>query len=510
MKVILVGAGPGDPGLLTLKGRDALARADVIIYDALVNPSFLDCAKQNAELIYVGKVASDHALPQNEINDLLARKAEENGGQLVARLKGGDPYIFGRGGEEAEFLQTRGIPFEEIPGVTSAIAAPSYAGMPLTHRGYASSLTIITGHEDPAKARSSHNWQALATSGSTLVFVMGMKNLAKIAAALIEHGMNRDTPAAIIYRGTTPLQRTLVSTLAELPAKAIKENFSNPSVIVVGKVALLHNKLAWFEKKPLLGKRIIVTRAREQASGMAGALEELGADVIQCPSIAIKPLADYSMLDEAIEHLADYEWIIFTSANGVKYFWQRLERRGLDTRALAIAKIAAIGPATGNALREKGIVPDLVPSGYVAEKIAEELITLEDGNLAFRRVLIARAAKARMELPDMLAQAGAIVDVAPAYETVRAEYPLGNVGDMIQKGEVDCVTFASSSTVENFLAALPPSIKLNGDRPVLASIGPITTATLRAHGLDPAIQAPEFTIPALVKSIVRYFENKKS
>ena len=304
MKVYLIGAGPGDAGLLTLKGRDALACADVVVYDALANDSLLGHARPDAERIYVGKVAGNHALPQHEINALLVRKAKE--GKVVARLKGGDPYIFGRGGEEAEELLAAGVPFEEVPGISSTIAAPAYAGIPLTHRNFASSVTIITGHENPDKPGSVHNWKALAASASTLVFVMGMKNLPDIARHLLDAGMDPDTPAALVYRGTTPYQRSLVATISTLPQAAVDNKFSNPSVIVVGKVCSLHDQLGWFEQRPLYGRSIVVTRAREQASGLAQSLTELGANVIQCPTIEISPLADYSELDAAVARLAEY------------------------------------------------------------------------------------------------------------------------------------------------------------------------------------------------------------
>ena len=339
MKVYLIGAGPGDAGLLTLKGRDALACADVVVYDALANDSLLGHARPDAERIYVGKVAGNHALPQHEINALLVRKAKE--GKVVARLKGGDPYIFGRGGEEAEELLAAGVPFEEVPGISSTIAAPAYAGIPLTHRNFASSVTIITGHENPDKPGSVHNWKALAASASTLVFVMGMKNLPDIARHLLDAGMDPDTPAALVYRGTTPYQRSLVATISTLPQAAVDNKFSNPSVIVVGKVCSLHDQLGWFEQRPLYGRSIVVTRAREQASGLAQSLTELGANVIQCPTIEISPLADYSELDAAVARLAEYGWIIFNSVNGVRHFWKRLAACGRDSRAIGQCKVAA-------------------------------------------------------------------------------------------------------------------------------------------------------------------------
>ena len=507
MKVYLIGAGPGDPGLLTLKGRDALAAADVVVYDALANDSLLGHASPAAEKIYVGKVAGNHALPQHEINALLVRKAKE--GKIVARLKGGDPYIFGRGGEEAEELVAAGVPFEEVPGITSTIAAPAYAGIPLTHRDFASSVTIITGHENPDKPGSVHNWPALAASASTLVFVMGMKNLPDIARNLLDAGMDPDTPAALIYRGTTPRQRSLVSTLALLPGAAIEAGFTNPSVILVGKVASLHKTLNWFEQKPLLGRGVVVTRAREQASGLAASLTELGADVIQCPTIEISPLADYAELDDALNRLPEYRWIIFTSVNGVRHFWLRLAQAGKDSRAIGSCKVAAIGPATAEALVRRGITPDFIPERYVAEGVLEGLMACEDGDVKGKRFLLPRAARAREVLPDELRKAGAVVDVISAYETVAAEHRKDEVLERIREGRLDCVTFGSSSTVENFLSLIPASVLKEHPEVQLAAIGPITADTLTAHGLPCHIQPEEYTIPALVEALKEHFARRR-
>lgn len=499
MKVFLLGAGPGDPGLLTLKARDALAAADVVVYDALANESLLRHARPDAELIYVGKVAGNHALPQHEINALLVRKAKE--GKVVARLKGGDPYIFGRGGEEAEELLAAGVPFEEVPGISSTVAAPAYAGIPLTHRDFASSVTIITGHENPDKAGSAHNWQALARSASTLVFVMGMKNLPRIARNLTAAGLDPHTPAALIYRGTTPQQRSLVATLEKLPQAAVDAQFSNPSIIVVGKVAQLHDALNWFEQKPLFGASVVVTRAREQASGLARSLTELGAEVIQCPTIEIRPLPDYAELDAAVARLANYAWVIFTSVNGVRHFWRRLGKAGLDSRALAGCKAAAIGPATAEELALHGIRPDFVPERYVAEGVLEGLLAREAGALAGKRILLPRAAKARDVLPRELRKAGAVVDVIAAYETVPTAARKDEVLARIEAGTLSCVTFGSSSTVENFLALIPAAVLKAHPEVRLAAIGPVTAETLRKHGLDCDIQPEEYTIPALVEAL---------
>lgn len=501
MKVYLIGAGPGDPGLFTLKGRDCLAAADVVIYDALANDALLAYARKDAELIYVGKVAGNHALPQDGINRLLVEKARE--GKVVARLKGGDPYIFGRGGEEAEALLEAGIPFEEVPGISSTIAAPAYAGIPLTHRNFASSVTIITGHENPDKPGSVHNWQALAQSASTLVFVMGMKNLPDIARNLLAAGMDPATPAALVYRGTTPRQRSLVATLASLPQAAVEQGFSNPSVIVVGKVCSLRDQLGWFEQRPLFGRSVVVTRAREQASGLAQELVQLGADVIQCPTIEISPLPDYAELDAAIGRLSEYAWLIFTSVNGVRWFWKRLEAAGKDSRALGLCRVAAIGPATAEALEARGIRPDFIPERYVAEGVVEGL--LARGKVDGVRMLLPRAAKAREVLPDELRKAGARVDVISAYETIPAAARKDEVLERTQAGTLDCVTFGSSSTVENFLSLIPAETLRAHPEVRLAAIGPVTAKTLEAHGLPCHIMPEEYTIPALVQALVSHY-----
>jgi uroporphyrinogen III methyltransferase/synthase len=506
VKVFLLGAGPGDPGLLTLKARDILAGADVVVYDALAFDGLLGLAAPGAELIYVGKVAGSHALPQDKINALLVDKARE--GKIVARLKGGDPYIFGRGGEEGEALRAAGVPFEEVPGVSSAIAAPAYAGIPLTHRDFASSITIVTGHENPDKGESAHNWQALAHSASTLVFVMGMANLPDIAEKLIISGLDPTTPAALVHRGTTPRQRSLVSTIARLPEEARKSGFSNPSVIVVGKVVELAGKLNWFEQKPLFGKSVVVTRAREQASGIASSLAQLGAEVLEFPTIKIVPPGDFADLDAAVARLESYHWVIFTSVNGVHFFFERLGLAGKDSRALAGCGVAAIGPATAEALAARGIRADFIPERFVAESVLEGL--LREGSLDGRRILLPRAAGARDVLPCELRKAGARVDVVIAYETVPAVAESLSGADKdevlsrLSDGSLDCVSFGSSSTVENFLAQIPAeAVRRSGAR--LAAIGPITAETLKARGLECHIMPQEYTIPALVEAIKNFF-----
>ncbi len=497
MKVYLLGAGPGDPGLLTIKAKEILETADVVVYDYLANACFLDYCKPDAEIIYVGKKGGDHTLPQDQINSLLVEKAKA--GNVVARLKGGDPYVFGRGAEEAEELLEAGVQFEIVPGVTSAVAAPAYAGIPLTHRKYASSVSFITGHEDPGKEESAHNWQALAQGTSTLVFFMGVKNLPTIAENLIKHGRPADTPAALVRWGTTCRQRTLTATLGTVAGEAERFGFKPPSLIVVGDVIKLRPTLNYFEKKPLLGKGVVVTRAREQASGLAALLREMGACVVQFPTIEIRPLDDDAPIEAAILRLARYDWLVFTSVNGVKHFWRVLESIGLDTRVLAGCEIAAIGPATAEALQAKGVRPDFVPDKYVAESVVAGL--LERG-VAGKRVLIPRAREAREVLPEELRKAGAEVEVLPTYVTVPAKGKVEDFEAMLEAGEVHCITFASSSTVDNFFGLVhPDTLRRLAPDVRLACIGPITAATLAAYGFTPHIEPEEFTIPALAEAV---------
>ncbi len=498
MKVYLIGAGPGDPGLFTLKGKEILTRADVIVYDYLANDALLAFARPDAELIYVGKKGGDHTLSQTGINQLIVDKAKE--GKVVARLKGGDPYMFGRGGEEAEELLEAGVDFETVPGVTSAIAGPAYAGIPLTHRAHASSVCFATGHEDPTKPDTAHNWEALAKSGSTLVFFMGMKNLPDISQKLIAAGMPANTPAALVHWGTTSRHRSMVATLETLPKEADKQGFSSPSLIVVGSVVTLHDKLNWFEKRPLLGKGIVVTRAREQASDSANLLSEKGADVIQFPTIEIKPLQDYSIIEQSIRDIKKYHWVVFTSVNGVKYFWHNLKNMGLDSRALAGKKIAAIGPATAQAVQERGITPDFIPEKFVAESIAEGMVAL---GMDKNKILLPRASVARDVLPEALAKAGATVDVVPVYETVPSSARKEEVLQGIESGRIKCITFGSSSTVENFLELIPAQTLKKFPDLRLACIGPVTAKTLESAGLTCHIQPEDYTIPALVDELVK-------
>lgn len=502
MKVYLIGAGPGDPGLLTLKGKAILEKADVVVYDYLANDALLAFVRPDAEKLYVGKKAGAHTLSQSEINRLIIEKARE--GKTVARLKGGDPYIFGRGGEEAEELFEAGVPFEEVPGISSTIAGPAYAGIPLTHRDFSSSVTLITGHEHPDKPGSVHNWNALASSANTLVFVMGMKNLPDITSNLIQAGLSPDTPAALVYWGTTTRHRSLTATLETLPTAARKAGFTNPSVIIVGKVVTLHDKLNWFEHKPLLGRTIAVTRAREQASGMASQLMELGAEVIQFPTIAIHALDDYTPVDTVLDELGSYDWIVFTSVNGVHWFWQRLENRQLDSRALHGLRVAAMGSATANELKRHGIHPDFVPDTYIAESMAEGLIQKD---IQGQKILIPRACEAREILPQVLSKAGADVRVLPLYKTVPAVSQRETVLQRLAEGTLDVITFGSSSTVDNFFTAIPASaIHSSPAVPKMACIGPVTAKTLHKYGFTCDIQPDTYTIPALVQAVLALWQ----
>ncbi|MBF0527563.1 MAG: uroporphyrinogen-III C-methyltransferase [Deltaproteobacteria bacterium] len=501
-KVFLIGAGPGDVGLFTLKGAEALGRADVVIYDFLANPKLLAMTRPDAEVIYVGKQGGQHTMAQEQINRLIVDKAAA--GLMVARLKGGDPFIFGRGGEEAEELVAAGLEFEVIPGVTSAISVPAYAGIPLTHRRYASSVAIITGHEDPTKDQTSINWAGLATGVDTLVFLMGMGHLAEIAAKLIENGRTPGTPVALIRRGTSPSQQTVTGTLSDIAARAEDAGLKPPAIIGVGEVVKLRESLTWYEKLPLFGRRIVVTRSREQASSFVAGLNLAGADCIEFPTISIGPPDDWALADKAIGLIENYDWIVFTSVNGVFRFFDRLAEQGRDVRDLKGIKLCAIGPATAAELTKMRLKPDVVPPEYRAEAV---VTALKSYPLAGSRILIPRALEAREVLPEELSAAGAQVTVVPVYQTVK---PSRDTSDEMKKrllaGEVDMVTFTSSSTVTNFVDCFDPR-----DWPTLmtgvtvAAIGPITAKTAAKHGLIVRISPLDYTIPALIKAIIEHY-----
>ena len=500
--VWLVGAGPGDPGLATVKAVQAIATADAIIYDYLANPSLLAHARPECELLYAGKRAGHHSMTQEDINALISGKALE--GKRVCRLKGGDPFVFGRGGEEALHLKGLGIPFEVIPGISSAVAVPAYAGIPVTHRGLSVSLRIITGHEDPTKDESDHDWDEIAATGGTLIFLMGVRNLPIISEMLIAGGRSADTPAAIIRHGTTPKQRTLVATLGTIAERAQAEGFKPPCIIVVGEVAGLREELSWFETRPLFGHSILVTRARAQASEFAAALEQLGAEVIQTPVIRIESLADSAEMAEAVHQAGAFDWVVFTSVNGVDAFWETLDREGLDVRALAGVKLAAIGEPTADRLRRIGLRVDLVPKRFVAEGLLEAFDAL--GPVAARKFLIPRSEIARPLLVDGLRERGAEVHEVAAYRTVAGEHFPEAVLDRLESGEIGLVTFTSSSTVTNFIDALPEARRTAIlSRVRGASIGPITSDTMREQGVSIAVTASESTIPGLIEAIQAHF-----
>ena len=482
--VYLVGAGAGDIGLLTLKACEVLKVADVVIYDRLADDSILNfCA--GAKKIYVGKEAGKHTLKQEKINQLLVDEARKN--KIVVRLKGGDPFVFGRGGEESLYLRENDLPFEIIPGITSAIAVPAYAGIPVTHRGIATSFAVITGHEDPNKPESTIRWEKLATAVDTLIFLMGVANLPQIVAKLIENGRAPYTPAALIRWGTKSNQETIVTTLAEAPNVKILP----PAIFIVGEVVNLREKLKWFELRPLFGKKILVTRAKTQASKLSRALRTLGAEIIECPTIKIAaPSDNYSEIDSAIKNLREFNWIVFTSANGVEKFFERLKIFGLDARALN--KIAAIGSATAERLSNFGIIADVVPNEFVAESLADSLKDFVGG----KKILLARAEVARNILPEMLKSFGATVTIAPVYKT-EAETPA-----QIDFDTINLITFTSSSTVENFIASY--GIEVLKKVPS-AAIGTITAQTLKNFGVTAAVVAKEFNIGGLVDAIKNFY-----
>ncbi len=498
--VYLIGAGPGDPGLITAKGLQCIERADVIIYDRLVSLSLLQSAPDQAEIIYAGKMPDRHTLQQEEINALLAEKALN--GSTVVRLKGGDPFVFGRGGEEAAYLAERGIAFEIIPGITSAVAAPAYAGIPVTHRGLAAGFSVLTGHEDPEKEETDLDWSALAKSAGTNVILMGMGNLEKITGTLLEGGLGPDTPAAIIEQGTRAGQRVLTATLVELAARAEAESFKAPAVIVTGEVVTMRETLRWIEEKPLFGKRIVVSRARSQASNFAQKLEELGAEAIQVPVIKTVPPDDYSPLDRALDNLSGYSWVIFTSENGVKYFFARLKERGGDIRCMQNARICAIGPKTREALEDKGLQVDCVPKEYRAEAVVEQI---KDEISEGERILLPRADLARSVLPESLEKLGAMVDNVSCYRTIYGEGDGQLLKNLLHEGAVDMITFTSSSTVQNLTGMLGEAANNLFKNVAIAAIGPITAATARDCGLTVAVEAENYTIDGLIEAIKAYY-----
>ena len=496
-KVYLIGAGPGDPGLLTLKGKEILERSDVIVYDYLVNPALLKYAKEGAEILYVGKKAGQKEMSQDYINKLLIKKAKA--GATVARLKGGDPFVFGRGGEEVQALSSAGIPVEVVPGVTSASAVPAYAGIPLTHRDYTSSFAVVTGHETPSKDESGIPWEALTKIG-TLVFLMGVKNLGDNMKRLIGAGKPADTPAAIITRGTYPSQVSVTGTIENI-AKKVKrrKDIGAPAILIVGGVVNLKGTADWFESKPLFGKCVLVTRPKEQAAPFVKLLEAEGARIIEFPTIEIKPPRSFKRLDRAIKNLRDYDWIVFTSVNGVDRFLGRLRERGRDIRDLYGIKVAAIGSKTAQSLERAGIAVETVPRDFRAEGLIEIFSGID---IKDKKILIPRAKEARSILPDTLLDMGARVDVAEAYETKKpSSRDTKIIKKLLENKMIDVLTFTSSSTARNFFSKIGNIPK----KTVIACIGPVTAGTVKEAGYKPTITPDEYTVDGLADAIVRYY-----
>ena len=489
--VYLVGAGPGDPGLMTVRSLELIAGADVILHDRLIPAGALAGARDDAEVVYVGKRPGDAAMPQREIEELMAVRARA--GHSVVRLKGGDPFVFGRGGEEAEALAAAGVQFEVVPGVTAGVAAPGYAGIPVTHRDDAGAVAFITGHEDPAKDETALDWDALASFPGTLVLYMGVGRAREISEALIAAGRDPAEPAAAVERGTMPGQRTLISTLEGLARAVAEADLSPPAILVVGAVAARREAIAWLERRPLHGRRVVVTRARAQASGMAAAVAALGAEVVELPAIRIEPRIDTDEVAATVANLHAYALVCLTSPNGVRLLFEAMAEQSRDARALASATVAAIGPGTAAALRERGVIADVVPERFVAEGLADALAGVDVNG---KPVLVARAAEAREVLPDALRDRGGEVDVVALYETVREDPEPAAIAAAM---EADYVTFTSSSTVRNLMAVLDGRFP---ERARVVSIGPVTSEAAREAGLDVHVEAqrhdPEGVVQALL------------
>ena len=501
--VYLVGAGPGDPGLLTVRGRDLLASCDAIATDALANPAIVAAARlanPGVEVHQVGKRGgSSDSSRQSGIDALLVRLAHE--GKRVVRLKGGDPLMFGRGGEEAQALAAAGIAFEIVPGVTAGVAAPAYAGIPVTHRGVATSVTFVTGHEDPAKPDTQTDWAALARAGGTIVLYMGVATLPRIVTALVTGGMSPDTPAAAVQWGTYARQRTVVATVSTLADAVALAGLSAPVLTVIGHVVSLRDEIAWFDRRPLFGRRVVVTRASAQATGLRDALAELGADVLELPAMRIEPL-DPAPLTHALDSMAAYDWIVLTSQNAVRLVWEALRARGGDARAFACCRIACVGRATSDALLAHGIAADVVPERFVAEGVLEAMASRDDVRGA--RVLYFAAIGARAVLPDGLRQLGCEVEVVLVYRSVNDGVGGAPLLAALSEGSVDAVTFASASAVRGYVDAVGAALA----RSVPAiSIGPVTSDAVRAAGLRLGAEAAEASVTALVDATCQFLSS---
>ncbi len=504
-KVYLVGAGPGDPGLITVKGLRALEQAQVVVYDRLVDRSLLRAAPPDAEQVFAGKERDRHELSQEGINQLLVDRAAQ--GLTVVRLKGGDPFVFGRGGEEALELARRGVPFEVVPGVTSAIAGPAYAGIPLTHRGVATTFTVVSGSEDPAKPESSIPWEVLAKNGGTLVVLMGWASLEKILETLGRQDLPATTPVALVQWGTWNSQQTVTGTLTDVMERGRNAGLAPPVIAVIGEVVNLRNELAWFDQRPLFGKRVLVTRSRTQASRLTSLLEQAGAQPVELATIEIGPLDDYVSLDRALARIGEYRWVIFASANAVEAVFGRLESHGKDARSIGPASVGAIGPATAQALAARGIKADFVPSRPVSEAILDELSGQDWKDVS---VLLPAADIGRDELEKGLAEWGAKVERLAAYKNV----PVADAGKRARAAfadGVDVVTFTSSSTVRNLVEMLDGDCAARAalDASFIACIGPVTASAARELGLRVDLEAAEYTVDGLVDALISHFSSEK-
>ena len=497
--VWLVGAGPGDPELISVKGLRLIESADAIVFDRLVDSRLLDRASAGAELIDVGKIPGKRINRQEDINSRLVALAKE--GKQVVRLKGGDPFVFGRGGEEAEVLAHAGVPFEVVPGITSAIAAPAHAGIPLTHRGIASSFTVVTGSEDPMKAETSVDWEVLAKSSDTLAVLMGQSNLASIADALIRYGRPADTPVALVQWGTEPYQRTLVGQLRDIAEKAAAAGIGAPAVTVVGEVVKLRSVLRWFDSRPLFGKRVLVTRTRTQASALSEMLTRRGAQPVELPTIEIEPIGDYAELDSALKNGESFDWVIFSSANAVDIVFDRLNSLVLDARAMHGTKIAAIGPATRRRLSGRGIVADFMPASFVGETLADEL---KSQGMRGKRVLLPQAEIARDVLQRALVEMGAEVESIAVYRTVTPHDTAERLQGILGEG-INIATFTSSSTVSNLVELMGGNTDGLKDA-TIACIGPITAERAAQLGIKVEIVASEHTIAGLIEAVENHFK----
>jgi uroporphyrinogen III methyltransferase/synthase len=501
--VYLVGAGPGDPGLITLRGVECLQIAQVVVYDYLANEQLLNHAPRDAERIYAGKIGGRHNQDQEEINRLLVAKGLE--GKVVVRLKGGDPFVFGRGGEECEALAAAGVPFEVVPGVTAAVGAAAYAGIPLTHRDFTASVAFVTGQEGKGKNESSIDWDRLSLGSGTVVFYMGITSLRSNMQRLIEHGRNAHTPVALIRWATTIGQQVLTGTISDIADKAEAVGFKPPAVTIVGEVVSLRDQLRWFDNRPLSGRRIIVTRAADQASEFSAMMTSRGATVLECPTIKLIEPTSWNELDAAIEKLGSFNWLILTSVNAVRFFFQHLNSLGFDARALGPCKVCAVGPKTAEAIEENGIRPDLIPPDYKAEAIVSEFAKLA---ISGQRILFPRADRAREIIPQELEKMGARVTAPVIYRNILPERLCPETILALEKRCVDCITFTSSSTALNMAELLGADLLANMLKGVaVASIGSVTSKTCRDLGLKVDIQPNEFTLSALSDAIQYYFSN---